>query len=501
MPVAAATPCDTSSLMERLETAERENVLLRQQIAWLKKRLFGGGCGEKIDPKQLELLLQGLEAAKAAKESAPVLKVEYERPVRRIEKALREENYGRLPVLDEQVIEPEEVQAEPEAYERIGQEETFEVDVDPPRFYRRRIIYPKYRRKDRRGEAPVVAPAPVRPVAGIASIGLLSFIIVAKYLDHLPLARQCRIYERGGAKFSRKSMVRWVEVVADWLKPVYNHMRGELLAGDYLQADETPIRYCDRDMGMGKSRQGYLCAATRPGDNVLFAWSTSRSGEAITEMIRDYGGLVQCDAYAGYGKFARKNKRIKLVVCMAHIRRKFKDSLEEDPVRAGLVLRLIGRLYYLEKQWREAGIGPKLTGVHRCAQSKMTFDLLGKAIGVIAKRALPENNLGTACRYALNQWNLMERYLKYGQVQIDNNCVENAIRPSALGKRNWLFIGHPKAGERPAVIYSILVSCQRFGHNPLEYLKDVLHRLTLERDRYNPQDPASLSPKNWRPNR
>ncbi len=505
--VAGHSSVDESTLLrealaaseQSLAEANQQIALLSKQLEWLKKQLFGGGKGERLDSRQLELLLQGLDHSKVREAEPAALKIEYERRAPSRVKPTREESYGNLPVLEEVVIEPEEVKADPDAFERIGEDETFEVDVDPPRFYRRKMVYPKYRRKARRDQAPVVAPSPARPVAGIASIGLLAFIIVSKYVDHLPLARQCRIYERSGVKLSRKSMVRWVEVVADWLKPIYNHMRVELLASDYVQADETPIRYCDRDMGMGKSRQGFLCAATRPGDNVLFAWSTSRSGEAITEMIRDYHGIVQCDAYAGYGKFARLNPKVELVACMAHIRRKFKESLEEDPLRAALVLRLIGRLYHYEAQWREALVGAKLTGVYRSSHSRMTFDLLGKLIEKIAERTLPASNLGKACAYALNQWKLMERYLDHGHVQIDNNCVENAIRPSALGKRNWLFIGHPAAGDRPAIIYSILISCQRFGHNPLDYIKDVLHRLAREPDRCNPHDPASLTPKNWHP--
>ena len=484
---------------QAIVAANQQIALLQKQLEWLKKQLFGGGKGEKLDHRQLELLLQGLDAVQSAPATAPVEKIEYERRRPSRNKPTREDTYGNLPVMDKVVIVPDEVKANPDAFECIGEEVTFEVDVTPPCFYRRMMVYPKYLRKGYRDEAPLLAPSPARPVAGIASIGLLSFITVSKYLDHLPLARQCRIYERGGVKFSRKSMVRWVEVVADWLKPVYNHMRRELLEGDYIQADETPIRYCDRDKGMGKSRQGFLCAATRPGDNVLFAWATSRSGEAITEMIRDYQGLVQCDAYAGYGKFARLNGRIELVGCMAHIRRKFKEGLDEDPLRAGLALRLIGRLYHYERQWREANLGAKLVGVRRASQSKMTFALLGKVIGKIADRVLPESNLGKACRYALNQWELMGRYLEHGQVQIDNNCVENAIRPSALGKKNWLFVGHPEAGDRPAVLYSILISCQRFGHDPLTYMKDVLQRLAQEPDHSHPRDPGSLTPKNWSP--
>ncbi len=140
-------------------------------------------------------------------------------------------------MLEETVIEPDEVKADPQAYERIGEESAEEIKIDPPRFYRHRIVRPKYRRKADRSKAPVVAPAPLRVVEGLASHSLLCYIVVAKYLDHLPLYRQCAIYKRYGFSISRQNLVRWVEKVAQWLKPIYNHMRAELIEGDYMQVD------------------------------------------------------------------------------------------------------------------------------------------------------------------------------------------------------------------------------------------------------------------------
>ena len=485
-------------LKDDLAAAQNRITLLEQQIEWLKKQLFGCRKSEKMDPAQLELLLQGLEAQLEQTREETAIKIEYERAAPK-KRESRERTYGHLPVLEERVIEPEEVKEDPESFERVSEEETFEVDVQPPKFFRRRIVYPKYRRKWDRASPLVVAPAPVRPVAGIASIGLLVYIVISKYLDHLPLERQCRIYKRSGVRFSPDSMVRWVEVIADWLKPIYSYMHQELLEKDFVQVDETPIKYCDPDIKKGKSQKGFLCGMSRPRDNVVFAWATSRSEDAVTVLLQDYRGRIQCDAYAAYKSFAKNREEIQLIGCMAHVRRKFKDCLEQHPRQCALVLRLIGQLYHYERLWKEQKYSPKLIQARRSSESAMTLKHLYGVIEKLGKKELPKSKLGEACQYALNQRPFIERYLEHGEVPIDNNTMEQAIRPSALGKRNWNFIGSPRAGDRPAIIYSILISCERFGHDPSEYLKDVLHRLTLESDRSRPRDPASLTPRNWSP--
>lgn len=498
MSAPAATEAEVLALRERLAAREAQIEQLERQIAWLRKQIFGSRS-ERVDPHQLELLLQGLEdQVNELKQPPPSAPSEPKRTARKPRPG-RDERYSHLPVRETVVIEPPEVQEDPDAYERIGEEETFEIDVDPPKFFRRRLLRPKYRRKADREAAPVVAPAPQRPVEGLASIGLLVHIILSKYCDHLPLFRQSRMYERYGVQISRQNMMRWVETVADWLKPIYHHIGRDLLEGGYIQADETPIKYLDADLKARKAQQGYLCGYSRPGGDVVFTWRTSRSTESLTSFLGGFTGILQCDAYAAYLSHARSRETVTVMGCMAHVRRKFHEALQEHPRYVALILRLIGHLYDCERHCREQALSPKLVEVRRQSHARPSFERLHRVIRHIADKILPASGLSKACRYALNQWEHLEPYLDHGQVQIDNNLMENAIRPSAIGKKNWMFIGHPSAGERSAIIYSLLGSCQRFGHNPGEYLKDVLTRLAEEPDRFHPRDLAALTPRHWKP--
>lgn len=499
MSAPACAEAEILALRERVAANEAVIEQLQRQIAWLRKQIFGSKS-ERVDQRQLELMLQGLEdqVNELKQPEPPAVALPAKRAARTPQRG-RDERYSHLPVRETVVIEPPEVQGAPEAFERIGEEETFEIDVDPPKFFRRRLLRPKYRRKADREAAPVVAPAPSRPVEGLASIGLLVHVILSKYCDHLPLYRQSRMYERYGVQISRQNMMRWVETVADWLKPIYHHMCRDLLEGGYIQADETPIKYLDADLKARKAQQGYLCGYSRPGGNVVFTWRTSRSTESLTSWLSGYKGILQCDAYAAYLSYARQCEAITVAGCMAHVRRKFHDVKDEHPRYVALILRLIGNLYECERQCRAAALPPKLVWVRRQSHARELFGRLHRVIRHIAGKTLPASGLGKACGYALNQWEHLGHYLDHGQVQIDNNLMENAIRPSAIGKKNWMFIGHPSAGERSAIIYSLLGSCQRFGHNPSEYLKDVLTRLAEQPDRFHPREPAALAPRHWKP--
>ena len=479
---------------EALRAHEDELVQLRAQIAWLKKQLFGSKS-ERLDRRQLELMLEGLEERAARLEAAaPAVGPARAAPQPRLP---REERYGHLPVLEEVVHEPAEVLAEPEAYERIGEERTFEVVYEPGRFYRRAIIRPKYRRKADRQVAPLVVPAPARVVEGIASIELLVQLVLSKYLDHQPLYRQCRIYQREGVSFARPSLVRWVETVADWLKPIYHYMGKELKAGGYIQADETPIHYLDADVQKGKARQGYLVPFSRPGGDVVFTWALSRSEKAITPFLTGFKGLLQTDAYVVWHKYAARHEDIIPLACWAHARRKFHQAMEEAPI-ASAILADIGHLYALEAQYREGGLDAPHRRARRQIEALPLLNKLKEQIAAARAQTLPKTALGKACDYALGNWPALLRYCEHGQAEIDNNLVENAIRPSAIGRKNWLFIGHPDAGDRPAILYSLLISCQRHGHDPRAYLIDVLRRLVAQPNRHNPSNLNALTPAHWK---
>ena len=477
---------------------KEELAVLRTQIAWLKQKLFGGGQSERLDRAQLLLQLGVLEKLAAA--VPPPQTIAYERagPTGG-KRTVPAATFALLPVKETIVIEPEAVKAEPDAYEKIGEERTFEVDVVPPQLFKREIVRPKYQRKADKTQAPVVAPAPARAVpGGYASAGLLAWIAISKYVDHLPLFRLEKISARWGAALPRQSMVEWIRLTAEWCEPLYKRMHADLLKGGYVQADETPVKCHDPDEKHGRTLQGYLWVLSRPGGDVVFDWRLSRRhGELTTLLTEDYRGVLQSDGYEAYAAYARAHAGVVWAGCWAHARRAFHEALSEAPQRAGFILRLIAHLYRYERQWDEAGLtGPPMRAALRGSHFALTLQLLQKTAQRLRALVLPKSLLGQACGYLLNQWAPLTAHLGHGQTRIDNNAIENAIRPSAIGKKNWLFIGHPEAGQRSAIIYSLVVSCQRHGKDPLAYLCDVLTRLPKMTNR---DDLAPLLPANWQP--
>jgi transposase len=479
-----------------MELLREENAALRAQIAWLEKQLFGGGQGERLDQVQLRLQLEELEK-RAAQAERPVQSITYERRAPAKEpRPIPAEAFAHLPVVETIEIVPVAVQQDPGLYERIGEERTFEVDVIAPKLVKREIVRPKYRHRLDRSRAPLLAAAPARAVpGGYASAGLLAWIAISKYVDHLPLYRLEQMSQRWGATISRRTMSDWVEVTAAWLQPIYRQMHRALLAGNYLQADETPVRCNDPDEKRGGTTQGYLWVISRPGADVVFDWRLSRRHGELTSLIEGFKGVLQSDGYEAYASYARTHAGVAWVGCWAHARRYFVEALADTPKAAQLVLRLIGQLYRLEAGWDEANIGE-----HRAALRQEYFARplrwLRRVTLGLRQQALPRSLLGKACAYLLGHWDVLVAHQQYSCTRIDNNLVENAIRPSAIGKKNWLFIGHPDAGQRSAIIYSLVVSCQRHGKDPLVYLRDVLRRLPAMT---NQDDLTPLTPAAWQP--
>ncbi len=287
-------------LQTELEQLREENRLLRQKIGWLIKRYFGGNQSERIDPGQLELLLAGLEQAEENKPAEQTAEPPPEPKARKGAGARRQRLPEHLEV-EEIVIEPEAVKVEPQKWRLIGEEVTEELDLLPARFIRRRYIRRKYVSREKPQEPPVLAPLPSRLIEkGIPGVGLLVHILLSKYVDHLPLYRQEKIFrERYGVRVARQSMLDWIHQVAQWLKPIYNYMCLQLFEGGYIQADETPIRYLDPDAGKKEGcRKGYLGVYGRPGGEVLYDWHTGRGVKCLEQFLNGYEGLLQTDGYA-----------------------------------------------------------------------------------------------------------------------------------------------------------------------------------------------------------
>ena len=347
-----------SALQGTLHAAQAENKLLRQKLELFLKRYFGGTKNESLDPKQLELLLAGLAAmtapAPVVAKPTPARATLAARPVRQPLPAHLE--------TERVVLEPEEVQQQPAGWRKLGEEVTEELDWKPAKFIQRLYIRPKYANAERI----VIAPLPARLIEkGLPGAGLLTQVIVGKYEDHLPLYRQERIYrERHGVNLSRQTLCGWVEAAADWLSPIYREMKAGLVAGDYLQADETPIRYLDPDV-KGKSQSGWLWTYSQPQGDVVFEWQVSRSREGPRAFLKSFRGKLQTDGYGVYESLAReRGTELILIGCWAHARRGLHEALGEGRSAAWLVGQ-IGRLYAVEKQLREQHAGPQLRAAVR----------------------------------------------------------------------------------------------------------------------------------------
>ena len=376
----------------------------------------------------------------------------------------------------------------------IGCEKSERFEYIPAKIIRHEILRPKLACPC--GESGVsIAPLPPQVMEqGQAGASLVAQVLLSKYVDHLPLYRQQQQFARLGLNFPRQTLGDWVEKGAAWLQPLVREMKRELLAGDYLQVDETPVRVLDPEVP-DRCATGWLWVAGRPGGEVIFEFHSGRGKEPGQALLGDFKGYLQRDGYGVYSSLAKDNRSLIGVGCWAHARRKFVEALEERPQEAGVIVTEVRKLYLIERHARDEGLTPDQRKQLRAEKSAPILAALQPQLEALLPGSLPQSPLGKAVKYALAEWGPLTRYLADGRLEIDNNLTENALRPSAVGKKNWLFIGHPDAGWRSAVIYSIIASCSRCGIEPLEYLRDVLQRLPTMKQ----SDLHTLLPRNWKP--
>ncbi len=473
--------------LEQNGALQQENKLLREKVDLLIRRLYGIKS-EKLSSEELQLLMEGFGEEEAKKDPAPgassgALEAELEKAPAKKPRLVAKERPARVPQhlpAVEEIIDPEEVKAAPEQWRQIGQEVTEQLDFEPARFLRRRLIRRKFVKRDRPQQAPIIAELNTLQERSIAGVGLLAQIIVSKYCDHLPLYRQEQIFAtRYGIKLPRQTMAQWMGLAADWLRPLYEQIRITVFEKGYVQIDETPIRYlCP---GYGKTKLGYLWTCRNPQGDAWYSWELGRGAACLERIVpKDFVGKLQCDAYAAYMAFARMRQgQIELAGCLAHARRNFVDAKPSTPQQACWILLQMQHLYRIEERLREQRAGPQLREAVRSSEARPILERLGKLLNKLKAKGchLPQSAMGKAIDYALNQWEMLCVYLADGRVEIDNNLVENAIRPTAVGKKNWLFIGDGEAGERSAILYTIIESCRRRQIDPYTYLREVLTRL------------------------
>lgn len=379
---------------------------------------------------------------------------------------------------------------------KIGEEVTEELEFVPATLIRHRIVRPKYARRCS-CETPGVTIAPLPPrliPQSTLGLGLAVHILLTRFDDHLSFYRlEQQFWERHQVVVPRQQMVQWVERIAEWLRPIYDAMWQTMLPTGYLQVDETPVRVLDPGV-KGKCARGFLWFYAVPGGDVLLEFDRHRSLEPVQKRLKTFVGTIQTDAYGVYQALERKEDGIARIGCLAHSRRRFYAALREALPQALWFINEIRALYRIEDDARD--LGPVARDALRHAQQAPAIweGVKDRALE-LRPQFLPKSTMGKALTYFIDEYDALIGYLRDGRFEIDNNLVENAIRPTAVGRKRWLFIGHPDAGWRSAVAYTILVSCRRRHINPEAYLTDVLRRLpTLKITEI-----SSLLPANWKP--
>lgn len=376
----------------------------------------------------------------------------------------------------------------------IGEDTSEQLDCEPVRFFVHRHIRPKYACDH--CETLTAAPLPAQIIdKGLPASGLLAQVLIAKYQDHLPLYRQEAIYTRSGVALSRSTLAGWVAGCGIALQPLVDALREHLLQQSVLHADETPVAVLTP--GKGQTHRAYLWAyrnsASSPRKAVVFDFQMSRAGRHAEAFLADFNGALMVDDYGGYKALFASHHRIELA-CLAHIRRKFFELHQASKsLIANQALGYIAQLYAIEAEAADSDHLQRQA--LRQLNAKPVLNAFYDWLTITRTKVPKSSGTAKAIDYALKRWAALLRYLDHGEYPIDNNAIENAIRPIALGRKNWLFAGTETAGRRAAAIMSLIESAKLNGHDPFAYLKDILARLPTQPN----SRIAELLPYHWQP--
>ena len=496
-----ALPDDVEAL-HRLIAAEREELAaaraglmakaleiekLRIQIARLRRQQYGRSS-EKLarELEQFELRLEELEAEEAAGPAAPTVPAQAEAAV-----PAQTGKSGRRPLpahLPRHEIVHEPGCACPScggALRKVGEDVTEILDYIPGRFQVIRHVRPAF--SCRQCESMAQAPMPSLPVErGRPGPGLLAHVLVGKYCDHLPLYRQSGIYAREGVELDRATLADWVGKAAWLLSPLVETVASHVMAGEKLHADDTPVPVLAP--GTGKTKTGRLWVYLRDErpyggpapPAVVYRYSPDRKGEHPRAHLARFRGFLQADGYAGFAPLYESQggqaAAMTEVACWAHVRRKIYDVhfATKSPIAAEALER-IGRLFEVERE--VSGLAPEARRKIRQARARPVIDELAAFLEGSLPKLSGKGELAGAMRYARGRWEALTRYLDDGRLEISNNAAERAIRPLALGRKNYMFAGSDAGGERAAAIYTLVETAKLNGLDPEAYLRDLLGRI------------------------
>lgn len=389
----------------------------------------------------------------------------------------------------------EEIRLEPQedvsALTKMGDEKTEELEYVPAELYVKVYIRAKYAKPN--GEGIVMAELPARPIEkGSVGPSFMAHMIVSKYVDHVPLYRlqqQCR---RSKIEIAESTMNGWMKGCGLALLPLHELLRATLQQSSYLMVDETPIPVLDHTKP-GKTHLGYYWVYYDPVVKlVLFDYRPSRSRAGPNEVLKNFQGYLQCDGYTGYEDILARAGVVG-VGCMAHARRYFEQAQDSDRERAEWMLLKVQALYSIEREAREASMSFDARHALRQERALPILQEIKSWLHQHSTQVLPKSAMGKALGYMLGQWAKLEAYTRDGRLEIDNNLVENAIRPVALGRKNYLFAGSHEGAKRAAIMYSLLATAKRHDVEPFAYLKYVLTNIAA----HPYHKLAELLPQHW----
>jgi transposase len=491
------TATDYKSLYEE---STLEIVSLKHEIANLKRIIFGSKS-ESFIPQNTPSTQLTLDIQSEAVATCSVIKaqkIEYTRNQIEIKKnpACRTGRHPGRTQLPEH-LERREVIVEPlektEDCKKIGEEVTEELEYEPGKLFVNRYVRPKYVMAD--NSKIIIAPMMDRPLPkAIVGAGLLAQIIIDKYVDHLPLYRQEQRFKREGVNIPYSTISDWIKNGCVLLDPLDEALKKIVISSDYLHADETPLKVLDKNK-KGTTHRGFYWVYHNSIDNLVwFDYREGRGREGPKEILKDFKGYLQTDGYNVYDIF-KENKEITVLHCMAHARRKFFEAKKNNPSVAQYALEQIGLLYAIERKAKEQQLTADEIFELRQSEALPILESLGKWMKETYIKSLPKSTIGKALGYSIERWSELMMYASDGKLTIDNNPVENSIRPVAIGRKNYLFAGSHEAAERSAMLYSFLGTCKLTSINPFIWLQDVLRRIS----NHPINKIEELLPPNWKP--
>ncbi|MEO7315621.1 MAG: IS66 family transposase [Ginsengibacter sp.] len=379
--------------------------------------------------------------------------------------------------------------------QKIGEEITEVLDLIPGEFYVKQFIRAKYVVPvSDTNNTIITASLPERILEkSMFGEGIVAQILVDKYCDHLPLHRQLQRFSRVGVNVPQSTITSLVSRALNELGAIFEAHKKDVLSSGYLHADETHIKVMDESK-KGTTHQGYYWLYHDSLRKlVLFDYRPGRDRAGPENILKDFQGYLQVDGYVAYESF-EKRQGIQVLNCMAHARRKFIDAAQNDPGRAEEALLRFQKLYEMERVIRDWNFPPEDALELRQRQSVEVLKEFKEWLTDEYQKVLPSSAIGRAIAYCLPRWEKLSLYTTNGILQIDNNPVENAVRPVAIGRKNYLFAGSHDAAQRAAMIYSLVATCRMHNINPFDWLKDVFERMHL----YTTKNIHELLPQNWK---